>query len=123
MSSRQTYLCERRHQQQRESRDPEQRACGAAGFVPDIRVRSSDFAVLTALVAAGAGAALVPRMALPDTTGPVSLHPLVHPVSRTVFTVGRAGTGNRPGLRHVLELLRDLAPGPDDDRGEAARRD
>ncbi|WJE00550.1 LysR substrate-binding domain-containing protein [Streptomyces antimycoticus] len=100
-----------------------QRACGAAGFVPDIRVRSSDFAVLTALVAAGAGAALVPRMALPDTTGPVSLHPLVHPVSGTVFTVGRAGTGNRPGLRHVLELLRDLAPGPDEDRGEAARRD
>ncbi|KUL48256.1 MULTISPECIES: LysR substrate-binding domain-containing protein [Streptomyces violaceusniger group] len=123
MSARQTYLCERRHQQQRESRDPEQRACGAAGFVPDIRVRSSDFAVLTALVAAGAGAALVPRMALPDTTGPVSLHPLVHPVSGTVFTVGRAGTGNRPGLRHVLELLRDLAPGPDGDRGEAARRD
>ncbi|BBJ44939.1 hypothetical protein SSPO_076570 [Streptomyces antimycoticus] len=41
MSARQTYLCERRHQQQRESRDPEQRACGAAGFVPDIRARSS----------------------------------------------------------------------------------
>lgn len=37
-----------------------QRTCGAAGFVPDIRVRSSDFAVLTSLVAAGAGVALAP---------------------------------------------------------------
>ncbi|MGP3940625.1 LysR substrate-binding domain-containing protein [Streptomyces sp. 6N106] len=89
---------------------------------PGTRTASSAGAVLTALVAAGAGAALVPRMALPDTTAPVSLHPLVHPVSRTVFAVSRAGTGNRPGLRHVLELLRDLAPGPDDDRAEAEGR-
>ncbi|MGW5445466.1 LysR family transcriptional regulator [Streptomyces asiaticus] len=98
-----------------------QRACGAAGFVPDIRARSSDFAVLTALVAAGAGAALVPRMALPETTAPLSLHPLVRPVSRTLFTVSRAGTGDRPDLRHVLELLRDLVPGPDGD-GDATPR-
>nr|WP_206314334.1 LysR family transcriptional regulator [Streptomyces coryli] len=89
-----------------------QRACGAAGFVPDIRTRSSDFAVLTALVAAGAGAALIPRMALPDTTGPVSLHPLVHPVSRTIFTVCRAGTGKHPDLRRVLDLLHDPAKAP-----------
>ncbi|MFG2224993.1 LysR substrate-binding domain-containing protein [Streptomyces sp. NPDC048644] len=31
-----------------------QRACGAAGFVPRIRARSSDFSVLTALAAADA---------------------------------------------------------------------
>ncbi|WP_432047686.1 LysR substrate-binding domain-containing protein [Streptomyces asiaticus] len=73
-----------------------QRACGAAGFVPDIRARSSDFAVLTALVAAGAGAALVPRMALPETTAPLSLHPLVRPVSRTLFTLSRAGPATAP---------------------------
>ncbi|MFI6517526.1 LysR family transcriptional regulator [Spirillospora sp. NPDC050679] len=89
-----------------------QRACGAAGFVPDIRTRSSDFSVLTALVAAGAGAALVPRMALPDTTAPLSLHPLVHPVSRTIFTVNRAGTGRHPDLRRVLELLHEPATVP-----------
>ncbi|MFE5244159.1 MULTISPECIES: LysR family transcriptional regulator [unclassified Streptomyces] len=82
-----------------------QRACGAAGFVPDIRTRSSDFAVLAALVAAGAGTALIPRMALPDTTGSLSLHPLLQPVSRTIFTVSRAGTGKHPDLRRVLELL------------------
>jgi DNA-binding transcriptional LysR family regulator len=101
-----------------------QRACGAAGFVPDVRVRSSDFSVLTALVAAGAGAALVPRMALPDTTAPLSLHPLVRPVSRTVFTVSRAGTGKRPDLRRVVDLLHETATLPDasGSSGDGVRR-
>ncbi|MGW1136061.1 LysR family transcriptional regulator [Streptomyces zhihengii] len=89
-----------------------QRACGSAGFVPDIRTRSSDFSVLAALVAAGAGTALIPRMALPDTTESLSLHPLLHPVSRSVYTVSRAGTGKRPDLRHVLQLLHDPAATP-----------
>ncbi|GAA2158021.1 LysR family transcriptional regulator [Actinomadura napierensis] len=82
-----------------------QRACGTAGFVPDVRACSSDFSVLTALVAAGAGAALIPRMALPETSAALSLHPLVHPVSRTIYTVSLAGTAKRPDLRHVLDLL------------------
>nr|WP_168515230.1 LysR family transcriptional regulator [Streptomyces sp. S1D4-11]QIZ00541.1 LysR family transcriptional regulator [Streptomyces sp. S1D4-11] len=86
-----------------------QRACGAAGFVPDIRASSSDFSVLTALAAADAGVVLVPRMALPDHTAPLSLHPLVRPVSRTVFTVSRAGTGKHPDLRAVLDLLHETA--------------
>ncbi|WP_353940655.1 LysR family transcriptional regulator [Streptomyces sp. HUAS MG91] len=93
-----------------------QRACGAAGFVPDIRTRSSDFAVLAALAAAGAGASLIPRMALPDTTDSLSLHPLLHPVSRSIFTVSRAGTGKRPDLRRVRELLHDPAATPDTQR-------
>jgi DNA-binding transcriptional LysR family regulator len=94
-----------------------QRACGAAGFVPDIRASSSDFTVLTALAAADAGAVLVPRMALPDHTAPLSLHPLVRPVSRTVFTVSRAGTGKHPDLRAVLDLLHETATALDDRRG------
>ncbi|MFF3559256.1 LysR family transcriptional regulator [Streptomyces sp. NPDC002574] len=89
-----------------------QRACGAAGFVPSIRSRSSDFSVLAALVAAGAGAALLPRMTLPDVMpGPISLHPLLHPVSRTVCTASRSGTSGRPDIRHVAELLRQTAAG------------
>ncbi|MBL1082494.1 LysR family transcriptional regulator [Streptomyces actinomycinicus] len=88
-----------------------QRTCGAAGFVPDIRVRSSDFAVLTALVAAGAGVALAPRLAVPEGSDGVSLHPLVVPVSRTVFTVSRSGTARRPDIHHLTSLLRDAAEG------------
>lgn len=86
-----------------------QRACGAAGFVPDIRARSSDFAVLTALVGAGAGTALVPRTALGETSAPLSPHPLLQPVTRTVFTVSRAGTAGHPDLRGVLDLLHETA--------------
>jgi DNA-binding transcriptional LysR family regulator len=88
-----------------------QRACGAAGFVPDIRARSSDFSVLTALVAAGAGVALVPRMALPDPAASLSLHPLLQPVTRTVYTVTRAGTARHPDLRRVLDLLHETLGG------------
>lgn len=87
-----------------------QRACGAAGFVPAIRSRSSDFSVLAALVAAGAGVALLPRMTLPDrTSGPISLHPLLRPVTRSVHVVGRTGTSRRPDIRHLGELLREAA--------------
>ncbi|MGW7422288.1 LysR family transcriptional regulator [Streptomyces sp. NPDC054813] len=87
-----------------------QRACGAAGFVPAIRSRSSDFSVLAALVAAGAGVALLPRMALPEATpGPISLHPLLHPVTRTVYTVSRSGTSRRPDIRYFGELLQQVA--------------
>jgi DNA-binding transcriptional LysR family regulator len=87
-----------------------QRACGAAGFVPAIRCRSSDFSVLAALVAAGAGAALLPRMTLPDATpGPISLHPLLHPVIRTVYTVSQSGTSRRPDILYLRELLQQAA--------------
>jgi DNA-binding transcriptional LysR family regulator len=88
-----------------------QRTCGAAGFVPDIRVRSSDFAVLTALVAAGAGVALAPRLAVPDDVAGVSLHPLTRPVSRTVFTVSRSGTTRRPDIHLLNSLLKRAAAG------------
>ncbi|MFE7114019.1 LysR family transcriptional regulator [Streptomyces sp. NPDC057654] len=86
-----------------------QRTCGAAGFVPDIRARSSDFSVLTALVAAGAGVALLPRLALPEAHAPLSLHPLTRPVTRTIFTTTRPGTSRRPDIRHVTRLLQQTA--------------
>jgi len=82
-----------------------QRACGAAGFVPGIRARSSDFSVLTALVAAGAGVALAPRLALPPEAVHLSVHPLDKPVARTIFHVVRDGTARRPDIRHVIDLL------------------
>lgn len=86
-----------------------QRTCGAAGFVPDIRVRSSDFSVLAALVAVGAGVALAPRLALPEGLDGVRLHPPAQPVSRTVFTVSLSGTARRPDIRQLIELLREAA--------------
>lgn len=81
------------------------RACGAAGFVPRPAAQASDFSVLTALVAAGAGVALVPRLALPDARPAISLHPLTRPLSRSVFAVSRTGTAHRPDIRRILDLL------------------
>ncbi|MDX2705784.1 LysR substrate-binding domain-containing protein [Streptomyces sp. PA03-6a] len=81
------------------------RACGAAGFVPRPVALASDFSVLTALVAAGAGVALVPRLALPAALDGVSLHPPAHPVTRTVSALLAAGTAGQQPLRRVLECL------------------
>jgi hypothetical protein len=41
--------------------------------------------------------------------GPISLHPLLHPVTRTVYTVSRGGTSRRPDIRHLGKLLQQAA--------------
>ncbi|MEZ0109975.1 DNA-binding transcriptional LysR family regulator [Catenulispora sp. EB89] len=85
------------------------RACGAAGFVPAPIAVATDFSVLTAFVAAGAGVALVPRMALPaDTTG-IRLHPLAAPMTRTVYALTRGGEAGQPRVDRVLEGLRAVS--------------
>jgi DNA-binding transcriptional LysR family regulator len=96
-----------------------QRACGAAGFVPAIRARSTDFSVLTALAAAGAGVALVPRLALPAlpasvaaaSAGALRLHPLARPVTRAILSACRTGTSRRPDLHRLQGLLTEAAAG------------
>ncbi|HEX4355904.1 MAG TPA: LysR substrate-binding domain-containing protein [Pseudonocardia sp.] len=86
-----------------------QRACGAAGFVPDTVAEATDFAVLTALVAAGAGVALVPRMALPAGPLAVSLHPPRDPVTRKVFALTGPGAARRPDIARALDALSTAA--------------
>jgi DNA-binding transcriptional LysR family regulator len=87
-----------------------QRACAKAGFVPDVTVRASDFHVLLSLVAAGAGVALAPRLAVagrvPD--GVRLLEP-AEPVTRTIFAVSRRGGDRRPAVRVVLDVLAEQA--------------
>lgn len=85
------------------------RACGAAGFVPRAVVLADDFSVLTALVSADAGVALVPRMALPDRRLDLSIHALQDPVSRSVSVVARGGEARRPSLRWVIEALHKIS--------------
>ena len=85
------------------------RACGAAGFVPRVIATATDFSVITALVAAGAGAALVPRMALPAAMPGLSLHPLADPVTRSVSVLTAAGETRQPPVNRVLSSLRAAA--------------
>lgn len=79
-------------------------ACESAGFEPRITHTSDDFRAIGALVAAGAGVALVPRNALPGV--PVRGNaPL-----RRVFAAVRMGSEEHPLIRLVLEQLTRAAP-------------
>ncbi|GLZ33059.1 LysR family transcriptional regulator [Lentzea sp. NBRC 105346] len=86
-------------------RDVVELACSEAGFAPRITHTSDDFRAIGALVAAGAGVALVPRNALPGTPvrGNVPL--------RRVFAAVRRGSEERPLIKLVRdELVRAAAP-------------
>ncbi|MFF0017601.1 LysR substrate-binding domain-containing protein [Streptomyces sp. NPDC005374] len=82
--------------------------CAAAGFTPDIRHAVNDWGALAALVEAGQGVALVPRLvraayahrelALLTTEDEV-------PPSRHVFAAVRAGAEGDPVLATVLDQL------------------
>lgn len=83
-------------------------ACASAGFRPTVAHHADEWDTGAALVAGGAGIALVPRLAdLPAHHGtsriPVTGTPSP---SRQVITAVRAGSGGRPGIAAGLEALR-----------------
>ncbi|MEV5607202.1 LysR family transcriptional regulator [Streptomyces sp. NPDC052225] len=88
--------------------------CAAAGFTPDIRHEIDDWASVAALVGAGAGVALMPRLVqeilqrreLPLRTlaAPGCASP-----SRNVFAAVRAGAEANPVLTEVVAALRQAA--------------
>ncbi|MGW5667959.1 LysR family transcriptional regulator [Micromonospora sp. NPDC003776] len=82
-----------------------QRACGAAGFVPRVIAQTSEYGPILALVAAGAGVALLPRMGAPAVPEGVVLRPLAAPVNRHVFALTRRGGERHPARRAVLDHL------------------
>ncbi|BDX35264.1 LysR family transcriptional regulator [Mycobacterium antarcticum] len=86
-----------------------QRACGAAGFVPNAVALATDFSVLAALVSVDAGVALIPDMALPPNTSELSLHPLTEPVTRSIYALTPTGADRQPHIQRVLAHLRRAA--------------
>ncbi|NUW37409.1 LysR family transcriptional regulator [Nonomuraea sp. SMC257] len=85
-------------------------ACEQAGFTPEFAHCSDDFRAVVALVGAGAGIALVPRLALRDMTlSGVTVRPAPGP-ERRVFAAVRRGAAAHPLLRQVLDTLRAIAP-------------
>lgn len=86
-----------------------QRACAAAGFAPRSVAHTSDFSVQLALVAAGAGVALIPRLGCIAVPREVELHRLTTPVQRTSFTVTRSTSRADAGLLRVQHLVADAA--------------
>ncbi|MBD0844102.1 MULTISPECIES: LysR family transcriptional regulator [unclassified Streptomyces] len=85
--------------------------CAAAGFTPDIRHAVTDWGALAALVEAGQGVALVPRLVRPlyahRRVALLTTHGT--PPSRNVFTAVRTGSEGDPVLTAVREALREAA--------------
>jgi DNA-binding transcriptional LysR family regulator len=86
-------------------------ACHAAGHAPRIVGFSNDFAVVSALVAAGVGVALIPKIAHDQAPSAVTLRPLNPPLSRQVLAVVRAGAEERPAVAALLAELQRLGDG------------
>ncbi|WP_219508222.1 LysR family transcriptional regulator [Nonomuraea ceibae] len=76
------------------------RACQAAGFEPLVRHCIDDFDTVLAFAAAGAGVALVPRLAALSPPPGVTLTPL--PLSRRTLAAFRRGHGDHPAIRAAL---------------------
>ncbi|WP_280298441.1 LysR family transcriptional regulator [Nocardia neocaledoniensis] len=83
------------------------RACQAAGFTPHIRHHADDFSTVLALVAAGAGTAIVPALALHPAPPGVALAPLT--TRRHSHLAYRNGTAAHPALRAARLALRAAA--------------
>ncbi|RKT04734.1 DNA-binding transcriptional LysR family regulator [Streptomyces sp. 3211.6] len=88
-------------------------ACEAAGFVPEQAHSAAGWTAILALVEAGMGVALIPRMAVARATG-VTVRPLPHDrPTRHVIAATRRGADAAPAVARVLEALRQAAaPGP-----------
>lgn len=84
-------------------------ACREAGFDPDIHHEIDKTPATLQLVAAGAGIALIPDLALTDTPSTVRILDLAEPVARTIEVAYRQASLRRPAIRVVLETIVDVA--------------
>ncbi|SDQ89426.1 LysR substrate-binding domain-containing protein [Quadrisphaera sp. DSM 44207] len=85
-------------------------ACTAAGFTPLTHHRSGDWTAVGALVAAGRGLALVPRLAVTAAPPGTALRRLAHPrPTRPVSLVTRAGSEGSPLLAALVQALVERA--------------
>lgn len=86
--------------------------CAAAGFSPQVRHVSLEWTAVAALVAAGAGVALVPRLASPLPLDGVMMCPVRDvAASRLVFAVARAGSEQNPAIAEVMAQLAVIGKG------------
>lgn len=81
--------------------------CATSGFTPDIRHAVNDWGALAALVEAGAGVALIPRLVHPlyVNRALTVLTPEGTPPSRNIFAAVRTGADTDPVLNSVRRHL------------------
>ncbi|XVQ09211.1 LysR family transcriptional regulator [Spirillospora sp. CA-255316] len=88
-------------------------SCAAAGFTPGVAHHANEWFAVSALVSAGFGVALIPRLApLPPGDGAVRVPLRGEPVpSRRIITCVRRGSDRQPPIAHGLDALRRAADG------------
>lgn len=85
-------------------------ACAAAGFTPDVQHQAREWDAVGALIAAGVGVALIPRMAhalLP--AGVVCCPVLGSSPARVLSALVRSGAERDPGVAALLDVLTEIA--------------
>ncbi|MPZ84845.1 MAG: LysR family transcriptional regulator [Actinophytocola sp.] len=86
------------------------RACAAAGFEPRLDFISSDYTVIFALVRAGLGVSIVPRLALESMSADIELREIADlELTRTVSVAVRAGSRRGPQIAAMLAALHEVA--------------
>lgn len=80
------------------------------GHEPLIAHQAAEFPTQLALVAAGLGVAVVPRLAADSVPDGVRLVPVEPTLHRRVFAVWRAEAARRPAIRAVVDALRETFP-------------
>jgi DNA-binding transcriptional LysR family regulator len=82
--------------------------CRRAGFTPRVAFESDDYATVQELVAAGAGVALVPSLALRRPPPGVALRPLAgEPVSRRIMAALHVPQYRAPAAGAMLKVLQE----------------
>lgn len=81
----------------------------AKGIGPRITHTASEHSTQLALVAAGLGAAIIPRLGREPTADMVRFVPLTPTPIREVSTLWRSSTTTRPAIRATLQALRSAA--------------
>ncbi|MBV9837990.1 MAG: LysR family transcriptional regulator [Solirubrobacterales bacterium] len=89
-------------------------ACAASGFAADVAHQTNDWTAVLALVAAGAGVALVPRLARASNPveDAISWRPVNGRPARSIYAAVRAGSETTPVLHRTLSALRTAAQAP-----------
>ena len=86
------------------------RACAAAGYRPDIALRSDDYRVVQALVAESGGVAFLPFLATRSLRpGLVARRVADLRFHRRIFAAHRTGGERAPAVAAMLEVLREVS--------------
>jgi DNA-binding transcriptional LysR family regulator len=85
-------------------------SCAAAGFSPRVAHRSHDWTAIMAMVGAGLGVAVVPRLAQDAPPEGVVIRRLEgEPAARHLFVTCRRGAEEHPAVGAVIDAIQDVA--------------